>query len=354
MRALVVGPQFADSFAQNVVVTLEAMGHTVACEDGTKTRHNGSRYFNALWRGVYQAIPALELSSFNRLVSRARELQPELVLVTHCLLPPQVVSMLKESCSAKVVCWFTDHAMNLHRQYLLACPYDSIFLKEPFLVRLLKEKLGVDAHYLPECCNPMWHKPAPLTDEERATYSCDLVAAGTLHYYRARMVERFDDYDLKVWGHNAPAWLQTSARGRYMNHYVSCDEKAKAYSAAKILLNTMFYAEIEGLNCTLFEAAGCGAFQIADWKPSLQELFEPEREIVTFRTRQELKDKVDYYLAHPKERHKIANRAYVRAHREHTYEIRLRRMLGTLGLYSDSARFPETTLATGDLVEQRI
>jgi spore maturation protein CgeB len=200
----------------------------------------------------------------------------------------------------------------------------------------------------------MWHKPAPLTDEERAKYGCDLVAAGTLHYYRARMLERFDDYDLKVWGNNAPAWLQTSARGGYMNHYVSCDEKAKAYSAAKILLNTMFYAEIEGVNCTLFEAAGCGAFQIADWKPSLPELFEPEREIVTFRTRQELKDKVDYYLAHPEERREIAHRACVRAHREHTYEIRLREMFGIVGLCPDSAQLPETTLATRELAEQRV
>jgi len=323
------------------VVTLEAMGHTVACEDGTRTRHNASRYLNAFWHGIYQAIPTVELSSFSRLVSRARELQPKLVLVTHCLLPPQVVSMLREACSAKVVCWFTDHAMNLHRQYLLACPYDAFFLKEPFLVRLLKEKLGVDAHYLPECCNPMWHKTASVTDEERVKYGCDLVAAGTLHYYRARMLERFDDYDLKVWGYNAPAWLKTSVRGRYMNHYVTCDEKAKAYSTAKILLNTMFYAEIEGVNCTLFEAAGCGAFQIADWKPSLPELFEPEREIVTFRTHQELKDKVDYYLAHPEERREIADRAHARAHREHTYEARLNKMFEILGISTTASLLPQ-------------
>jgi spore maturation protein CgeB len=187
----------------------------------------------------------------------------------------------------------------------------------------------------------MWHKPVPLTDEERAKYGCDLVAAGTLHYYRARMLEGFAGYDLKIWGSSAPAWLQTSARSRYMNYYVSCDDKAKAYSAAKILLNTMFYAEIEGLNCTLFEAAGCGAFQIADWKPSLPELFEPEREIVTFRTRQELKDKVDYYLAHAGERQEIAGRAHARAHSEHTYEARLNKMFEILGISTTASLLPQ-------------
>jgi spore maturation protein CgeB len=64
----------------------------------------------------------------------------------------------------------------------------------------------------------------------------------------------------------------------------------------------------------------------------LAELFEPEREIVTFRIREELKEKVDYYLEHPEERNAIPDRAYARAHREHTYEIRLRKMFEILGL----------------------
>jgi spore maturation protein CgeB len=103
----------------------------------------------------------------------------------------------------------------------------------------------------------------------------------------------------------------------------------------------MFYAEIEGLNCTLFEAAGCGAFQIADWKPSLPELFEPEREVVTFRTRQELKERVDYYLAHPEERQEIADRAYARAHREHTYEARFNKMFEILGIPTTASLLPQ-------------
>jgi spore maturation protein CgeB len=100
-------------------------------------------------------------------------------------------------------------------------------------------------------------------------------------------------------------------------------EKAKAFLAAKIVLNTLHYAEIEGVNCRVFETAGCGAFQITDWKPALLDLFEPDREIVTFRTRAELKDKVDYYLQHPDQRERIARAGHIRAHRDHTYAQRL-------------------------------
>jgi spore maturation protein CgeB len=336
MRILVIGPQFADSFARNICVTLEAMGHEVATENGTNTHHHGNRYWNAVWRSLHQGFPSLEIGSFDALVHRAKALQPELILVTYGAMPPQVVAKLREQCGAKVACWFTDAISNLHRQYLLASPFDALFLKEPFMVRTFRDKLGLNVHYLPEACNPRWHKPVDVTKVERAVYACDVAAAGSFHYYRARMLEAFEGYDLKIWGSNCPPWISSPVKGCYTYRYVAEKEKAIAYRCAQVLVNTMHYTEIEGVNCTLFEAAGCGAFQITDWKPGLPELFEPEREVVTFRTRQELRAKVDYYLAHPAERQEIAARASARAHREHTYEKRLGKMFGILGLASEN------------------
>lgn len=335
MKIVVVGPQFPDSFARNIFVTLQAMGHEVASENGTSTRHHGNRYWNAFWANLHRGFPSVENWSFDALIRRAKSIEPELVLITYGSMPPQVVARLRKECCAKVACWFPDPMSNLHRQYLLASPFDAIFLKEPFMVRAFREKLGLNAHYLPEACNPQWHRRREVAQAESAKYGCDLAAAGTLHYYRARMLEAFEGYELKIWGSNCSPWISSSIKNCYTGNYVAEDEKAKAYLSAKILINTVLYCEVEGVNCSLFEAAGCGAFQIADWKPSLPELFEPEREVVTFRTRQELKAKVDYYLAHPAERQEIANRAYARAHREHTYEKRLEKMLEILGLRSE-------------------
>jgi spore maturation protein CgeB len=354
IKVLLVGPQFPDSFARNISVTLESMDCEVIGAEGTRLRHDGKRLANLFWTYIPKAFPALERATFNEIVRTAETTQPDLVLITYGIMPPEVVGDLRKASTAKIVCWFTDSIINLHRQYLMAGAYDAVFLKEPFLVRVFREKLDVNAYYLPECCNPMWHRPSVVSNGREGRYGCELAAQGGLHYYRAKMLDGLTNYDVKVWGRNSPPWLRSSARSKYTGHYVAEEEKARAFGAAKIFVNTIHYSEIEGVNCTLFEAAGCGAFQIADWKPSLPELFEPEREIVTFRTRQELKDKVDYYLAHPEERHEIAHRAYVRAHREHTYEIRLRRMFGILGFCSDSARLPETTLATRELAEQRV
>jgi spore maturation protein CgeB len=288
----------------------------------------------------------VETWSFNALIRRAKAIRPELVLVTYGALPPQVVTKLRWECGAKVACWFTDAISNLHRQYLLASPFDALFLKDAFMVRTFKEKLGLNAHYLPEACNSQWHKRAEVTDRECAQYGCDVAGVGSFHFYRARMLEEFAGYDLKIWGNNCPPWVSSPIKNCYTRHYVAEDEKAKAYCSAKILINTIHYCEIEGVNCTLFEAAGCGAFQIADWKPGLPELFEPEREVVTFGTRQELKAKVDYYLAHPAQRQEIADRACARAHREHTYELRLEKMFQILGLWTEDPMRAANTQAT--------
>ncbi len=344
MKILVVGPQFPDSFARNIVVTLLRMGHQVATVHGARMRHHGSRLANGFWNYAPRAFPGLERRVYREVVQAARTARPALVLVTYGMMPPEIVSALKEVCGGKVVCWYTDSPANLERQYLVASPFDSVFVKEPSLALTLRDKLGKDAHYLPECCNPMWHRPAEFEDEDQRRYACDLAAQGSLHYYRARMLEVFTDYDMKIWGRNCPPWLDSPVRKHYAHHFIAEDEKTKAFRAAKIVLNTMHYSEIDGVNCTLFEAAGCGAFQIADWKPVLADLFEPEREIVTFRTWRELKEKVDYYLAHPEERSAIAARACARTHREHTYEVRLTRMLEILGFSSNSAAAQQATM----------
>ncbi len=333
MKILVVGPQFPDSFARNIVVTLEQMGHQVTGAEGVRTRHHGNRLANGFWNYLPKAFPGFEKRFFHQVVRTAAAIRPDMVLVTCAGVPPEVVSGLKSASGGKVVCWYTDPVTNLYRYYLLASDFDYVFLKEPFLVRTACDKLGLNAFYLPECCNPVWHRPIGLNAGDRKKFGCDLAAQGSLHYYRARMLEAFADYDLKIWGHNCPTWLDSPVQEALLQPlYRGEGRKARAFGPAKIVINTLQCAEIEGVNCTLFEAAGCGAFQIADWKPALPELFEPEREIVTFRTRRELKEKVDYYLARPQERREIAARACARAHRDHTYEKRLEKMFELMGV----------------------
>jgi len=346
VKILLSARLFPDSFGRNIAAAAEHMGHTVR----TVEENVEHRYFNKYWRAFWvllpKVFPAVETRRHRSLLRAAKEFDPDLTLLTDGTVPPAVMDQLKLVNNGKIAAWYPDHLANLGRQYLLASDFDACFFKDPYMAEQFRDKLGINAHYLPEACNPLWHRRVELTPDDRRRYECDLCTASNMYYYRARILEMFKDYDLKIWGISYPSWLESPLRPWYPDVYVAELEKAKAFAAAKVVLNTMHYAEIKGVNCRLFEAAGCGAFQIADWKPGLAELFEPEREIVTFRTREELKEKVDYYLAHADERGEIADRAYRRAHREHTYEIRLRKMFDVLGLASE-AEAPKAHAAAG-------
>ncbi len=59
-------------------------------------------------------------------------------------------------------------------------------------------------------------------------------------------------------------------------------------------------AENYANNMRLFEATGCGALLITDYKDNLNELFEIGEEIVAYRSPEEAAALIKYYLSNPK------------------------------------------------------
>jgi SAM-dependent methyltransferase len=76
----------------------------------------------------------------------------------------------------------------------------------------------------------------------------------------------------------------------------------------------------------LFEATGCGALLITDYRPNLGQLFEIGREIVAYSSIDECITLVKYYLEHPDEAAEIAARGQERTLRDHTYTKRMHQM----------------------------
>ncbi len=343
MKILVIGRQFPDSFARNISETFSDMGHEVFTYEESRlfprlhkvTSLGQGRILRDIESSLIRGSTKIEAMVHGSLLKLIAKIEPDFILNTYNSIPPWVIKDIKNTTAAKIALWFPDAIINLGRQYVLSSSYDALFFKEPYIVRMLREKMELPAYYLPECCNPRWHHKVDISLKDQEIYGCDLTTAGNIYPWKEGILSQFKDYDFRIWGDYFPHWLDSSLRSKFQNHYVSELEKAKAFNAAKIVINTMHYAEIEGLNCRLFEAAGCGAFQITDWKESLPELFYPDKEIVVYRTKRELKKLVDYYLAHPEERASIAEASYERAHRDHTYLNRLKKMMETLGFFSN-------------------
>lgn len=92
-------------------------------------------------------------------------------------------------------------------------------------------------------------------------------------------------------------------------------------------------AENYANNMRLYESTGVGTMLITDYKDNLNELFEIGKEIETYKTKEELLEKINYYLAHEDQRQKIARAGQQRTLKDHTYEKRMIELINILNKY---------------------
>ena len=96
---------------------------------------------------------------------------------------------------------------------------------------------------------------------------------------------------------------------------------------SRIALNTHIDISVTSAsNMRLFEGTGVGSCLLTDWKANIRDLFEPDSEVVTYRSAEECVEKARYLLAHEDERRAIAAAGQRRALRDHTYERRAARL----------------------------
>ena len=344
---LVIGRFGKESFGGHIASTLEAMGHpAIRFDPGVPVATAESRLVRRAQQARRVLVDMLEQFPWyrrtvqRRLARACADARIGLTIVTHDFLWPSEVRRIRELTGTPVVLWFPDAASNFGRAWFMLAPYDALFFKDPFIVRQLRTFLKTPVHYLPECFNPSRHVyDEPLTAGELATFSCDICTAGSLHANRIAFFSNLAEYEVQIWGSPPPAWAEPGPVHRmYQGRYVADQEKAKAWRAAKIVVNNLYVTEVWGLNARAFEVAGIGAFQLVDWRPGLSQLFEDGKEIVTFRNVGELREKIDYYLPRDAERHRIAEAGKRRARAEHTYQHRLRTMIDCV--FGDGGGYP--------------
>ena len=97
---------------------------------------------------------------------------------------------------------------------------------------------------------------------------------------------------------------------------------------SKVVLN--IHADSSPLyasNMRLFETTGIGSCLLTDWNENINELFEVDKEVVTFRNVHECIEKAKWLLANEKERSDIAIAGQKRVFSSHLYEHRLPQLL---------------------------
>jgi spore maturation protein CgeB len=338
MNILVIGKFYIEGFGLHIAETLEDMGHVVRrFEPGYRSSRFGGSLGHRIdqvgrvLRQTTESLPAMRSWCMKELWILAEQAPLDVVIVIHDFLWPAEVAELKRRTGAAVALWFPDCLVNFGRAFFMNAPYDGLFFKDPFIVHRLKDVLTNPVYYLPECFNPAKHCVPDVVESELAAYRCDVTTAGTQHSWRVALFRHLAEYNVKIWGPPGPLWLDVGPVAKmYQGRPVHNQDKARAFRAAKIVLNNLHYGEMWGINIRAFEIAGARGFQLIDWRPGLSQIFEDRKELICYHSVNDLKQKINYWLPRDDERKVIATAGMQRAFAEHTYRLRLELLLETL------------------------
>ena len=143
---------------------------------------------------------------------------------------------------------------------------------------------------------------------------------------RLTYLSQLGRYSLKVWGDEG--WKRIERDGlRYMGYAGHKYEINKIYSGSSINIDVNRLYQPDMVNMRVFDIMACGGFVIAEYSEDLKELFEIDDEVVTFKTLNELDEKVEYYLSNADKAKEIAYRGMTAVRERHTIQSRVKRML---------------------------
>lgn len=99
------------------------------------------------------------------------------------------------------------------------------------------------------------------------------------------------------------------------------------FAGSKINLNISLKGIEGGTPQRIMDILGAGGFVLTNYCAETAELFEEDKEIVMFKTPEELVEKAAYYLAHDKEREEIANAGHRKVMSCYTYDKKLKALM---------------------------
>lgn len=353
MRVLVVADGSLSSgcaqegTAWHMHLTLEKMGieHKVFYHSDYVDRSLFTKGLNTLWAKIskkpYACLRDCYAKANNKLFETAREFKPDLVIVfkAQFMLSDAVRELKRIVSPAKIVNFTFDNVFIYPGQLLAAREYDLFYLADSYVLEKMRRAGCENARFMAEpVCEQAHYSLTDITESERAQYTNDLTMVGSLYPYRALMLEALRGLDFKmwgnVWGFSSPAeYRNTYAWEVHQRREAEGREKQLIFALSKINLTTLQPVEcVHAGNERIQQTAACKGFQLVEYNPDLERVYELGTELITFKSRDELREKAQYYLANDEERAQIAQRAYDKVLKEHTYGNRLQTMLEDLGM----------------------
>ena len=327
--------------AQELGVSVEAIS-SIPVQSGETGYAEISNFFKLAWKLGFH----LDLEKINkRVVEKARELKPDIIWIEkgNMVWPGTLRKLKMISPNAHLISYTDDDMFNsLNRTWAYRWGvkyYDTVFTTKSYNANRgelpsfgARRVVMVDKAY-----DPAHHKPVELTREEHDWLDDDVGFIGSFERPRAEDMLYLAQQGIRVrvWGNG---WESFDPQERNLvierRALVNTNNNplySKGICATKINLAFLRKANRDLQTDRSIEIPACGAFMMAEYSDEHAALFEEDKEAVYFRSREELVEKIRYYLAHDEERQSIAKAGRARCLADnYSQKGRMNFMLGIL------------------------
>lgn len=319
LRVLVIGPAQPGDMAWFIANALKRLGADVTVFDSRRLVRWGAK--GDVGRIVERLAigPRTTKWAISKILQRAAATVDLVLTVKGDHLLYEDVAQI--AMRIPIVNWYSDHPV-LDQVHDMAGAYTLFCPKDTWSVERLRESGLTNVMLLPHCSDPELLGPR---GKVRPEY--DVSVVGTLYPYRHRWVRRAMEHDLSVavWGGRVGAHRSAAQSGVALWGPTAFGEPyGRALRSGRLVLNTQHPNDIVGGNQRLYDAAAAGVAQITEMREDSLSAFEPQSEMLVFRSAEEFDDRVRLARSDPWLLRDISARAYQRVRDEHTYEHRLR------------------------------
>lgn len=273
-----------------------------------------------------------------KLLHRVQAWQPAVTLFSLYTdqFDPLVVEQLRNH--TKTLCFFHDDTWRVEYSRFWAKHFD--FFTTPDVYGETKYlKIGLpNAIYFPFGAN---EKISRKLDTQK---KYDVSFVGGWHPYREWLISRIKNagIDVEVFGYGWPNGeidqegmvkvFNESCINLNLSNSASWDARYLLSSPRALLNRVRSKKNIEQMKARIFEVSGCGAFQLSYYVEGLENCYNINREIAVYTDIDDLIEKIKFYLEHDALRDGMAEAAYQRTIKEHTFAIRFNAVFKRMGL----------------------
>lgn len=337
MKILYIGSLSENSNSFRRYRTLKEMGHEVT----------GIDIDPMIYRGRYTRIhhhfnTGPGVWALNRMArSVAAEFRPDIVWVDNkpFLNKATLQFMRRLLPPVRIINLITDDPTGRYKYAWRLClkttaQYDIHFVQRKTNVQELLNHGARRVEICHRSFDPCFHRKITLDQEQFARYHCRVGFIGTYEKVREEFIAYLisQGIPVQVTGNDWPLGKNWKLiEPYYRGPSVYGEEYIRIINGMDIALHFLRHANRDEQDSRTFEIPACGTFMLAESSELHRQLFTDREEAVFFTTKEELLEKVSYYLANPEERKNIAEKGRERCIASgYSHEGRLTYVLNTI------------------------